>query len=354
MARALPLSLPHRLGLLAYAGFWAAVGLLLGVAALQDYHQGGGTRDWEPFLWEFSSVLVVAPLALAVHAGVGRLRVRSGWRRWAPLAAGALLFNALHVVGMYGLRFAVYRAVGVPYEPDPWAEVLVYEGAKDAVSYALLAALSHAVWGLQTAAAQRQELERTRRELAEARLARLAEQVQPHFLFNSLNLIASVMHEDVDRADRLLCDLAELLRQTTAAQAAGEHTLADELALVRPFLALMQARFGERLQVQIEASEAALAVRLPALLLLAPVENAVKHDVARHGGPVTLRLQAEVRDGRVHLALDNSGVQAPGAPDGGHGLRNLDERLQARWGEAAHWHFGPHAGGMRLALSWPA
>jgi len=349
----LPL-LPSRRTWLAYAAFWVAVGLLLSVAALQDYRQAGGTRDWEPFLWEFSSVLVVGPLALGVHALVGRVRARTAWRRWAPLAAGALAFNGLHVAGMFGLRFAVYAALGVPYEPDPLAEVLVYEGAKDAVSYALLVGLSHGVWAMQESAAQREELERTRRELAEARLARLAEQVQPHFLFNSLNLIASVMHEDVDRADRLLCDLAQLLRQTTAAQSAGEHTLADELALVQPFLALMQARFGARLQVQIDASEAARACRLPALLLLAPVENAIKHDVAQHAGPVTLTLKAEVRDGRMHLQLDNSGVQAPGEPDGGHGLRNLRERLQARWGLAAQLHFGPHAGGMRLGLSWPA
>ena len=86
---------------------------------------------------------------------------------------------------------------------------------------------------------------------------------------------------------------------------------------------------------------------------MAPVENSIKHDVAQHTGPVTVSLQAEVRDGRVRLTLDNSGVQAPGAPDGGHGLRNLRERLLGRWGDAAQLHFGPHAGGMRLALSWP-
>jgi len=351
----MPYAFPYgRWGSLAYAAFWSAVGLLLSVAALQDYHQVGGTRDWEPFVWEFSSAWVVGALALGLHVLVGRWRRWPPGHRWLAWVAGALAFNALHVAGMFGLRFAVYAGAGVRYEPDPWSEVLVYEGAKDLVSYAILLALSHGIWAMQETSAQREELERTRRELAEARLARLSEQVQPHFLFNSLNLIANLMHEDVDRADRLLCDLAQLLRQTTAAQVAGEHTLAEELGLVRPFLALMQARFGDRLQVEIAASEAALACRLPALLLLAPVENAVKHDVAQHTGPVTVALTAALRDGRLHLQLDNSGVQAPGEPDGGHGMRNLRERLQARWGADAAMQFGPHAGGMRLALSWPA
>ncbi len=126
--------LPTRRAWLAYVAFWVAVGALLSVAALQDYHQAGGTRDWEPFVWEFSSVLVVGPLALGVHVGVGRVRALSGWRRWAPLAAGALAFNGLHVAGMFGVRFAAYTALGLTYEPDPLTDVLVYEGTKDLIS----------------------------------------------------------------------------------------------------------------------------------------------------------------------------------------------------------------------------
>ena len=122
---------------------------------------------------------------------------------------------------------------------------------------------------LEAASQGRDELREPLQAVAQD-LRRLAEQVQPHFLFNVLNLISSVMYEDVARADRLLCELATLLRQSLSAQQAGEHSLAEELALVRPFLTLMQARFGEqRLQVQIDAEEGALAVRMPALLLLA-------------------------------------------------------------------------------------
>lgn len=348
-----PMLMPRR-WLPSYIALLTAVGLLLSLAALQDYRQAGGTRAWEPFLWEFSSVVCVGLLALGVHAGVGRLRgralgVRLGWH-----VLGALAFNALHVAGMFGLRFAVYGLTGVEYRTDPLPELLLYEGAKDLVSYLCIAWISHGVWAAQAAAWQTQELERTRRELAEARLARLADQIQPHFLFNSLNLISSVMFEDVERADRLLCELATLLRQSLNAQTQGEHTLEAELALVQPFLNLMQARFGpERLQMRIEASAAARACRMPALLLLAPVENAIKHDVARHGGPVTVHLQAACVEGRLQIQLDNNGVHQAPPVDGGLGLSNLRERLAARFGARARVEFGAVDGGMRLCLELP-
>ena len=340
-----------------YALLWAAVALLLSLAALQDYHRSGGTRDWEPLLWEFSSVLCVALLALAVHALVGRLRGRPWQQQLLAHLAGALVFNVLHVAGMFALRFSVYAAVGLDYDPGPLRELMLYEAAKDIVSYAMLAAISSGLWSAQESARQRDELARTRAELAEARLARLADLVQPHFLFNTLNLISAVMYEDVPRADRLLCDLATLLRQALAAQEQGEHRLEDELALVQPFLALMQARFGDdRLQVQIDASAAARACRLPALLLLAPVENTIKHDVATHTGAVSVRVHAECVHGRLRVAIDNSGVrhEPAAAPDGGSGLRNLRQRLQARYGDAASVHLGPGPAGMRLVLELPA
>lgn len=343
---------------LPYLALLTVIGLLLSASSLEAYRLSGGRRPWEPFLWEFSSVLVIGALALGLHALMGRLRGRT-WRQ--QLAAHALalpIFSGLHIAGMFGLRLLVYGLAGVDYRPDDVATLLIFEGGKDAVSYISFCLISRGVWMAQAAGAREQELDRARRELAEVRLARLADQVQPHFLFNTLNLISSVMYEDVARADRLLCQLADLLRQTLAAQQRVEHSVREELALVQPFLALMQARFGpERLVVQIEADDAALDCRLPALLLLAPVENAVKHDVARHRGRVTV-VVAATRDGeRLRLRVSNHGdtpvPEARPDPDGGLGLRNLRERLAARYGGAARVDFGPDGGGMSLNVELP-
>jgi len=345
---------PLRRWLPVYLLLFSAIALLQSLSALQGYRRSGGRLNWEPFLWECSSVLLVALLAVALYRLVERTEQLTWPRQLLWHLGGFALFTLLHVGGMYGIRFAVYAWMDQQYSPGPWLDVLGFEAGKDAGSYLTLLLLIHGYRVWREAQWRQQELERTRRELAEAQSARLADQVQPHFLFNTLNLIASTMHEDVQRADRLLCDLAVLLRQTSQAQLRGEHSLDEELALVAPFLELMQARFGaERLQVQIEASAAARAARLPALLLLAPVENAIKHDVAQHRGLVQVRLSAEVVNGRLCILLDNTGVSAPGAPDGGSGLRNLRERLQARYGAAASLTFGPFEGGMRLRLELP-
>lgn len=343
---------------LPYVALLTVVGLLLSASALQAYRLSGGTRPWEPFLWEFSSVAVIGGLALGVHALVGALRGRP-WQRQVLAHALALpVFSGLHIAGMFGIRLLVYALVGVGYHPDELPTLLVFEGGKDAVSYLSFCLISRGIWMAGAATARAQELERARRELAEVRLARLADQVQPHFLFNTLNLISSVMYEDVARADRLLCELADLLRQTLAAQQRAEHSLGDELALVQPFLALMQARFGpERLVVEVQADAQARACRLPALLLLAPVENAVKHDVARHRGRVTLSVRAERRDGQLRLTVSNhADTPVPPGPsdrEGGLGLRNLRERLHARYGVAARVDFGPDGTGMRLSMELP-
>ena len=351
---------------LPYIALLTVVGLLLSASALEAYRLSGRTRLWEPFLWEFSSVAVIGALVLGVHALMGRL---SGlpWRRQVAAHALALpLFIGLHIGGMFGIRFIIYGLVGVDYHPDRLPSLLIFEGGKDAVSYISFCLISRGVWMAQAAAARARELDRARRELAEARLARLADQLQPHFLFNTLNLISSEMYEDVARADRLLCQLADLLRQTLAAQQRVEHTLAEELALVEPFLALMQARFGpDRLVVRIEADEAARACGLPALLLLTPVENAVKHDVARHRGRVTVSVAARREGSRLRVDVCNHGdvpaPQSPPDPDGGLGLRNLRERLIARYGRDARVDFGPDLRGaepgaprgMRLSLDLP-
>ncbi|PTT91120.1 hypothetical protein DBR42_04525, partial [Pelomonas sp. HMWF004] len=356
------MSLLPRRWRLPYLALLTVVGGLLSASAMQAYRLSGRQHLWEPVLWEFSSVAVIGVLVLGVHALVGRLRGRPWPQQLAAHALALPVFSGLHIAGMFALRFAVYGLVGRDYQADALPTLLVFEGGKDAVSYISFCLISRGVWMAQAAGQRAQELERTRRELAELRLARLADQVQPHFLFNTLNLISSVMYEDVPRADRLLCQLADLLRQTLAAQQRAEHTLREELALVQPFLALMQARFGaERLVVHIEADAAALDCRLPALLLLAPVENAIKHDVARHRGRVTVTVAA-TRDGeRLRLSVRNHGPQfgagpvpeALADPDGGLGLRNLRERLAARYGGAAHVAFGPDGSGMSLNLELP-
>jgi len=339
----------------AYAAVVLAVGLLQGVAELQRYLARGGRHPWEPFLWEISSVLCTGVLGVLVyHWHVAGL-ARRGLVQLARHVLGAAAYVLLHVGGMFGLRFAVYALAGMTYRPGNAAQILGYEAGIDLASYGFMVAICHGLWLYVDGQRRQQDLARLRAELAEARLSRLTEQIQPHFLFNTLNLVSSVMYEDVARADRILCDLAALLRQALTAQEVGMHSLAQELGLVEPYLSIMRARFGERLTISVEVSDEARDCLMPALLLISPVENAVKHDVALTSAPVRVAVRGWVDAGRLHLSVSNSGTAPERVHrDGAVGLANTRERLQVLYGDAAALQLQPGAdGGSVLSLQLP-
>jgi len=232
--------------------------------------------------------------------------------------------------------------------------ILGYESAKDAVSYVLVLGLSTGLRALRREQRQAAEVARLGAHLAEARLARLQEQIHPHFLFNTLNLISSAMHEDVERADRILAELADLLRQSMSAAKVAEQSLAHEMRWVEPFLSIMRQRFGERLRTRIDVSEAAGRCIVPALLLMAPVENAVKHGVARSATGVEVQVAADVVDGMLRIDVIDTGDAPIGVQGDGTGLANARARLATLYGVAAGVTLQRDAGRTRVRLTLPA
>ena len=341
---------------LAYTAFWAGIGLFFSLAEWQHYVRGGGWHPWEPFLWEMTGALATALLAVGVYR----------WNEWllapgrgrgvaaAGYLGGFVVYTLAHSALMLGSRQAVYLLAGMHYEPGSPGSVLAYEGAKDAVSYALVLGLSMGWRAFLRGQRQAAEVERLNAHLTEARLARLQEQVQPHFLFNTLNLISSVMHEDVERADRILAELADLLRQSMSAATVAEQPLARELRWVEPFLSIMQQRFGDRLRTRIEVSEAAARCIVPTLLLMAPVENAVKHGVARSAAGVDVQVVADVVDGTLRIDIVDTGDAPVAEHAGGTGLANLRARLASLHGDAAGAVLAREGDRTRVRVTLPA
>ena len=341
---------------LAYAGFWLGVGLFFALAEWQRYVLRGGEHPWEPFLWEISGSLTTGLLAVAVYRLNERLLARErglGVRAVAYLA-GAPLFALAHSALMYGMRYPVYALAHLAYEPGDLRFVLGYESAKDVVSYALVLGLSMGWRAFLRGQRQAAEVERLNAHLAEARLARLQEQIHPHFLFNTLNLISSVMHEDVERADRILAELADLLRQSMSAANAAEHSLAHEMRWVEPFLSIMRQRFGERLRTRVDVSEAAARCVVPTLVLMAPVENAVKHGVARSAAGVDVEVTADVVAGVLRIDVVDSGDAPVESQGGGTGLANARARLATLYGDAAGVTLERVDGRTRVRVTLPA
>ena len=197
------------------------------------------------------------------------------------------------------------------------------------------------------------------REAQEAQLRALRYQINPHFLFNTLNSLSSlILTKRTDTAEQMLMNLSTFFRATLAADPTADVSLDEEIKLQRLYLDIEQIRFPERLTVEVDVPEALQAARVPVLILQPIVENAVKYGVARSRGHVTVRISAYEEAGRLHIKVKDDG-EVPTDNDGteggtGVGLRNVCDRLTARYGARAGCMSGPDPdGGYTVHLYMP-
>lgn len=323
---------PALVVLAAMVGF----GLWQGTTVLLAMRAAGDRTPWpEPFLWELTGALAGfasfwIPIAAVQNAP------RPAWSmRFAGVHLGALVaFSALKDALMLGSRFFAYPALGWgEYEYPLWRVHLAMEVMKDAVAYGLIAV----GYGLVRAWRERQALALREVELAgelkEARLQALLGQLNPHFLFNALNTVSSVMYEDLERTDRLLSHLAQVLR----AALDGDRptwSLAEEQAHTDRFFALLKARFGDRLRLTWDVAPELARVPVPRFALQLLLENAVKHNQDRPGA-LEIRLRARRDGGAVLLEAEDTGrgfAEPSPARGAGLGLRHLEQALALLYG----------------------
>jgi two-component system, LytTR family, sensor kinase len=171
--------------------------------------------------------------------------------------------------------------------------------------------------------------------LARAQVQSLRMQIHPHFLFNTLNAIASLMRENVEAADVMIARFGDLLRVTLATADVPDVPLRQELEFVRMYLDIQQERIGDRLTTTFAAGADTLDAAVPTLLLLPIVENAIRHGAGARPGPAAIAIRASRADGRLTIEVEDDGP-GPGDPvRDGHGLRNTRMRLEAAFGSAA-------------------
>src|SRR5215475_4403220 len=173
-------------------------------------------------------------------------------------------------------------------------------------------------------------------QLAQALLRSLKMQLHPHFLFNTLHAISSLMRRDVEAAERMITRLSDLLRLTLENAGAQERPLRQELEFLEGYLEIEQTRFRDRLQVKMEIEPETLDARVPNLILQPLVENAVRHGVAPHAAPGLIEISARRYKNKLELQISDDGV---GLPDGkraqikeGVGLTNTRARLEQLYG----------------------
>jgi LytS/YehU family sensor histidine kinase len=253
--------------------------------------------------------------------------------------------------GWMGLIVSLFRHADVPGSFRTGAPTLFGFGF-------LLYLLAMAVSYLAAAFAVSQEAARRSLELQvlarEAELRALRAQIDPHFLFNSLQSISALTTADPAGARRMCLLLADFLRETLALGAQARIPLSSELALARRFLAIEQVRFGERLDIDVGGDAASEACQVPPLLLQPLVENAVTHGVAHVLDGGTVRVRTERRAAGVAVTVENpSDPDRPAGRGTGLGLRNVRERLQSVYGDAARLEVSERDGRFLARLEIP-
>ena len=291
-------------------------------------------------LCDFLARPATVPLGPPPGAGFGRLDDQGPWKSRPPFAnQGPGTENLRPAVG-HDVRSA---GAGHPL-PGPRGEIrrrvymegLVMRAKFNLPIYWIIVSIVHALtWHRRSQEGERSALQLEAR-LADARLDALRMQLHPHFLFNTLNAISTLVHRDANAADEMIGNLSELLRATldTTAQ---EIPLRRELHFLDRYLEIQQVRFGDRLQVEKEIDAAALDVNVPTLVLQPLVENAIRHGIEPRTGQGRLHITA-TREGRIlHLSVRDNGTGSKPASESkdGIGIANTRSRLQQLYGEEA-------------------
>jgi LytS/YehU family sensor histidine kinase len=222
----------------------------------------------------------------------------------------------------------------------PFLPAVLTQSNTNLFSYAVVAVAFYALNYYRAYRERSLATARLEAQLARTQLDALRARLHPHFLFNTLNAIAALIHQDVEAADRMLARLSELLRTAIASGGAHEVPLADEVAFTERYLEIERIRFSDRLEVRLDVTADAYAAAVPQLLLQPLVENAVRHGIAPRAGRGRIDVSAYRDRGDLVLTVRDNGVGSRGRLHDGTGLGVTRERLRQMYGNAARIRSG--------------
>ena len=352
------------------AAIWCAGALFNASQTLLTMHAMGVGKAWlRPFLIVFVSWL---PWALATPFVIELAR------RW-PIVRGEI-FKAmsLHLAAFAAISVtaegwsALLRVIFNPWHRsspptfvNTWSDLLVDQLMTFVIAYALILTVTYVVDSREKMARQttetarlNTETARLNEELSRAQLAVLRGQMDPHFMFNTLNSIASLVYDQRgEAAVGMIVGLSEFLRRASEDSHRAQVTLREEVEYLQRYIDIQKVRFGDRLRVSVDIPDELLATQVPNLLLQPLVENAIKHGVSKRRSGGEIRVFGMCRDGALRLTVYNDGPWAQEdlvvAPHG-VGLGNLRTRLQILHGGRSELLLQPaEAGGVEVIVTLP-
>lgn len=285
-------------------------------------------------------------LAFALTAGA---RERSTLSRFARGAISALLFVPSVLVGVELGLLAIRVFAPTMASLFPHSAVLIVAAPVSLVMIGI---------GVVKEASERERRQHAQveRQLAETRLSALSARTDPHFLFNSLNSIVSLVDEDPRAAERAILSLSAMFRYVLDGSRAHQVKLIDELAFVRSYLGLEQLRYGERIHVTIDIDPTLEQTWIPPLLLQPLVENALRHGTSRSHDPVHIAVRAYAEGDDLTVSIDDDGPGPGLSQHRGSGSSHADlrARLELVYGTRASFKTGSSAmGGFRAVIRLP-
>ena len=305
--------------------------------------------------WYFWALMAPTVVWLSQHFQVER---RGLLRAASVHVPGVVICSLAHIAAMEGVQWWLEYSANRSYAW--WSQVqrsaFLYLDW-EMMTYWAIVGLSHALLYYRESRGRALWSAQLETKLAEARLKTLQQQLHPHFLFNTLHAISSLMHKDVEAADRVLMQLSDLLRITLEHLGQQEVALEAELAALSKYLEIERTRFADRLIVRFDVYEETLETRVPSLLLQPLVENAIKHGVARKSGPGHIDISARREGDKLRLEVRDDGVglseDALTALQKGIGVSTTRARLQHLFGADFRFEFHRLAQGLAVVVALP-
>ncbi|MFN7943171.1 MAG: histidine kinase [Thermoanaerobaculia bacterium] len=341
-----------------WALFWLALGAFFSLRVFLSRWVGRETMAWWPALqiWTIHWLLWGA-----LSPAIARLSRRLPIRGFAPgpivtHLALAILFAVAELAAAAGLSWLLrisdpmYGPI-FRYMPVEFANLFHY----NVVTYALILGANLLAASARRTREQEVFAAQLAADLARAELAALRMQLHPHFLFNTLNDLAGLVHEDPRAAETTIVRLADLMRRALRTAERPDVPLAEELEFADGYFEIERMRLGGRFRVDYRVADDLLELPVPSLILQPLVENAVRHGVARTAGPAEIAIEACREGGVLRIVVEND-CPTGGASTGGHGigLANTKARLRSLFGGATTLEHGRIAPARyRVTMSLP-
>ncbi len=321
------------------------------------YVQAGKLLILNLALWYLPALLMPA-----VVWGARRFPFDAGHKVRALLvhAVGALLFAAACLAGLVAVRFMIWENAG-KWSGATWPQFfqrIVFDQLDWCLMvYAMIVGVSHAIAYYNESQQRKLRAAQLETQVVEARLRTLQAELHPHFLFNTLHAISTLVHRDPDAADRMISRLSDLLRITFDRSGDPKVSVKEEIDFLQKYLDIEQTRFQDRLSVSVNIEPDALDGEVPRMILQPIVENAIKHGIAgRHGGD-RVDISAGRNGDRLWMQVrDNGGglqVRTLRALRTGVGLANTRDRLDCLYGRLYRLEFSDRDGGLSVLIDIP-